>query len=111
MSRWNLLGMGAALFLCVATRAETLTFIAQPDVNNLINYSWLSGNNWFSHQPDGKLVHAGRIPQAEDTALITGTVEAAANQIRVNTLIADSHAVIQNGAFTVATLQLLGSDT
>ncbi len=86
---------------------DTLTFIAQADQNGTVNYDWFEIGNWFLSDGNGGLVRAGRLPQADDTAIITGAVNAGQGTVRVQSLVASANATITNGTYSVEDVQML----
>ena len=98
---------GVCLFACVSCFAATLTFVAQP-VSGGIDNTWFNAINWFTTDSSGNLQPAGRVPQADEAAIITGTVDLQASGVRVATLLATNNAAITNGTLAVENLQLLG---
>src|SRR5262249_1235158 len=96
---------GAILSFLQPARAATLTFVPTVD------HSWFSSGNWFTRDPDGNLVQAGRLPLNTDTAVITDIVDAGASGLRVQTLLATNNAVITNGTFAIENLQMLSGSS
>ena len=91
--------------LTVSANGSTLVFVPQPDITpGTTNYSWFSAGNWF--MPDGS--PAGRVPQANDDAIITSLVDAGTTGVRVRNLLVTNNAVVSNGtSFSVENLQML----
>jgi fibronectin-binding autotransporter adhesin len=98
--------IGACWCLVVSARADTLTFIGQPVVGG-IDDNWFNAINWFTTNSSGTLVPAGRVPLADEGALLTGTVDLQASGVRVQTLVATNNATITNGTMAAENLQLL----
>jgi hypothetical protein len=92
-------------------RADTFYFFASPDVNNVINYDWFSGNNWYQPDPlhPGKFVHVGVLPLPTDIAVVETDVNAAGNNIYLAGLIVTTSSgvvsAVSGGNFIVGTLQ------
>ena len=95
----------ALMALTVSANGSTLVFVPQPDITpGTTNYSWFSAGNWF--MPDGS--PAGRVPQANDDAIITSLVDAGTTGVRVRNLLVTNNAVVSNGtSFSVENLQML----
>ena len=91
--------------------ADTLTFIAQPTSQGPINYDWFNAANWFFSDTNGNLMPAGRVPLANEQAIIIGTVDAGSGGVRVQSLLATNNAVITNGTFAVENLQMLSGSS
>jgi hypothetical protein len=98
---------GALLLLSTAAWGATLTFVAQPMAGGALDTSWFSFGNWFTADNTGNLVPAGRVPLADESAIITGLVDLGATGVRVQTLVATNNATITNGTMAVENLQLL----
>lgn len=95
--------------LAASARADTLTFIASPDINGVINYSWFSTDNWYTNQPvTGTLAHVGRLPMPGDTAILMTAANAAGNGIRLEGLglYGGRNVTVSGGSFVVANLQM-----
>ena len=95
--------------LAASARADTLTFIASPDINGVINYSWFSTDNWYTNQPvTGTFAHVGRLPMPGDTAILMTAANAAGNGIRLEGLglYGGRNVTVSGGSFVVANLQM-----
>jgi fibronectin-binding autotransporter adhesin len=92
-------------------RADTFYFFASRDVNNVINYNWFSGNNWYQPDPlhPGKFVQVGQLPQPTDIAVVETDVNAVGNDIHLAGLIVTTSSgvisAVSGGNFIVGTLQ------
>lgn len=92
-------------------KADTFYFFASLDSNQMINYSWFSGSNWYQPDPmnPGKFVQVGQLPQPTDIAVVETDVNAAGNNINLAGLIVSSFAgtasEVSGGNFIVGTLQ------
>ncbi len=108
MSRFTRAALtGSLSCFTLACLADTLTFVAQPDVTpGVTNYSWFSPLNWFATDVSGNLVVANRVPQANENAIITGLADGGTSGIRVLTLILTNEATITNGTFSVEDLEM-----
>jgi hypothetical protein len=82
--------------LALSAFADTLTFVAQPAATGGDD-NWFNAVNWFLTDGSGLLVPAGRPPLANETAIVTGTVNLQASGVRVQTLVVTNNAVIANG--------------
>jgi hypothetical protein len=92
--------------------ASTLTFVPQEDIlPGTTNYSWFSAANWFAADLDGTLVAAGRVPQANDSAIVTSLADAGITGVRVQGLVLTNNAALSNGTFSVQNLQMLSGST
>src|SRR6202012_4119140 len=101
MKAKSLTGRFAIFFAVMATQsfllhAETFIFIAQsdPPPSGPVNFSWFSANNWFTNDSMMVLHHANTIPAPGDTAQINTGVNAAANTIRLDTLIIEPNIAV-----------------
>ncbi len=84
--------------------ADTLYFLAQTDINGIINYSWFSVPNWFVPGANG-LIPANRLPVPGDTVQLRSEVNAAGNTIPIATLSTGGN-IVNGGNFIVnASLQ------
>src|SRR5690242_18977138 len=92
----KLILFGVSLFACVSCFAATLTFVAHP-VSGGIDNTWFNAINWFTTDSSGNLLPGGRVLQADEAAIITGTVDLQASGVRVATLLATNNAAITNG--------------
>lgn len=103
----NFQTVGFGLLLAIASApADTLTFIASPDIHGVINYSWFSTDNWYTNQAGtGTLYHMGRLPVPGDTAVLRTEVNAALNNIYISTLIVGGNAVNGGNFIVNASLQ------
>lgn len=104
--------LGLAALLCGSgvAQAYVLTFVAQFDsTRNATNYSWFFPQNWFLTDTDGNLSPAGRVPLANETALITGLVDAGISGVRVQTLVLTNQATVTNGTFSIEDLRMLSN--
>ncbi len=99
--------LGACWLLATAAWGDTLTFVAQPAAGGGLDPSWFSFGNWFTTDSTGNLVPAGRVPLADESAIITGLVDLEATGVRVQTLVATNNATITNGTVAIENLQLL----
>jgi len=95
-------------WFALSTFADTLTFVAQPAATGGDD-NWFNAINWFITDSSGLLVPAGRAPLANETAVVTGTVDLQASGVRVQTLVVTNNAIITNGTVAVEHLQLLSS--
>ena len=99
------------LLSTISLRADTFYFFASRDVNNVINYSWFSGSNWYQPDPmnPGKFVQVGQLPQPTDIAVVETDVNAAGNDIHLASLIVTTASgvvsAVNGGNFIVGTLQ------
>jgi hypothetical protein len=110
--RKSCLAAGALIFFCSVVVADTLTFIAQPGPGGTLDYNWFNSGNWFISDTNGNLSAAGRLPLADETAVIIGAVDAGSGGgIRLQTLLATNNAVIANGRFAVLNVQMLGGSS
>jgi hypothetical protein len=98
--------VGALVFLSTTLWADTLTFIAQPGLGGGLDYSWFSSGNWFASDSLGNLTPAGRVPLANEGAVITGLADAEGGGIRLQSLLVTNNAVITNGTFAVQQLDM-----
>src|SRR5579883_1754331 len=104
-----LLAVGC-LWSCLLCRGATLTFVEQPASAGGDN-SWFNAVNWFIPDNSGNLLPAGRVPQVDEGAIITGSVDLQAGGVRVATLVATNNASITNGTVAVENLQLLSGSS
>lgn len=101
---------GFSLWSCFLCCAATLTFVAQPASVSGDN-TWFNAVNWFTTDNSGNLIAAGRVPQVDEAAIITGTVDLQAGGVRVAILVATNNAAITNGTVAVENLQLLSGSS
>jgi hypothetical protein len=87
--------------------AETLTFVANPVSGN----GWFNADNWFTTDAGGNLVSAGRPPQVNETAIITGTADLGMSGIRVQTLVLTNNAGVTNGTMAAENLQMFSGSS
>ena len=99
--------------LTASASGDTLVFVPQWDnILGATNYSWFAPANWFIPDASGNLDPAGRVPQANDDAIITSLADAGANGVRVENLMLTNNAVVSNGAaFSVLNLQMLSGSS
>jgi hypothetical protein len=86
--------------------AETLFFIASLE-NGVVNYSWASLDNWYFSDGMGGYTNAFQLPLPTDTAIVLTDVNAASNQITLDTLIFDGYEIkVDGGNFVVGTAEI-----
>lgn len=104
--------LGTMVCLSTTALADTLTFIAQPGLGGVLDYSWFNSGNWFASDASGNLSPAGRLPLDNEAAVIIGLVDASAGGgIRLANLLATNNAVVANGRFAVLNLQMLSGSS
>jgi len=98
--------------LTTSSNGSTLVYVPQPDIiTGTTNYSWFDAGNWFIPDGSGALVPAGRVPQANDGAIITSLADAGTTGVRVQSLLLTNNAVVTNGTFSVLNLQMLSASS
>jgi hypothetical protein len=102
----------SVLALAGTANASTLTFVPQLDnAPGTTNYSWFSSANWFLSDGGGNLTPAGRVPQANDSAIVTSLADAGATGVRIKSLLLTNNSAISNGTFAVENLQMLSGSS
>jgi hypothetical protein len=101
-----------AVFCALALAAglawgDTLTFIAQADQNGVVNHDWFEIGNWFLSDGNGGFIPAGRLPQQDDTVVITGAADGDQGTVRVQTLVTSASATLTNGTYSMEDVQML----
>ncbi len=86
---------------------DTLTFIAQADQNGVVNHDWFEIGNWFLSDGNGGFIPAGRLPQQDDTVIITGAADGDQGTVRVQTLVTSASATLTNGTYSMEDVQML----
>jgi hypothetical protein len=104
--------IATVLVMVGAANASTLTFVPQPDIApGTTNHSWFSSANWFITDGSGNLSPAGRVPQANDAAIITSLTDAGTTGVRVRSLLLTNNAAVSNGTFAAENLQMLSGSS
>jgi hypothetical protein len=104
--------VAALMALTASANGDTLVFVPQWDnINSRTNYSWFFSANWFIPDEDGELDPAGRVPHANDDAIITSLVDVEATDVRVVNLLLTNNAVVSNGTFSVSALRMLSASS
>ena len=105
--------IAALMALTASAIGGTLVFIPQWDnMLGATNYSWFSPDNWFIPDESGVLDPAGRVPLADDDAIITSLADAGTTGIRLHNLLLTNNAAVSNGiAFSLFNLQMLSGSS
>ena len=104
--------IGALLAMTASAIGSTLVFMPQWDnVNSRTNYSWFYAVNWFITDENGEYEPAGRVPIANDSAIITSLADVEASGVRVQNLLLTNNAVVSNGTFSVQKVVMLSGSS
>jgi hypothetical protein len=104
--------IAALMALTASANGDTLVFVPQLDSNlGATNYSWSFPLNWFTLDAGGNLVPVGRVPHADEDAIITSLVDAGGSGLRLQNLLLTNSAVVSNGIFAVYSLQMLSASS
>jgi hypothetical protein len=92
------------LLCCWTVQGDTLYFMATADMNNNINYNFLSPNNWYVPNGMGGYTPVGRVPVSGDNAIVLSSTDGGANSINLLGMYLQPNVHVTAGSFSVGTL-------